>query len=93
MERRVSIVVASMFMLALVFCHGTDAKCKQQTYKLPVPCNHDSCDPFCTQHKYESGTCGFTGDPDEILCYCITCDEKTLVDQMAPRIQGDTNGA
>jgi hypothetical protein len=60
---------------------GTEAKCVTHTYKLrPGLCDHKECNKFCVQQKYESGSCGFTADPDETLCYCVRCDNKTSVD-------------
>ena len=72
---------------------GTEAKCNQHRYKLPGRCDGIKCLNFCIKQKYQDGTCGFTGNPGEILCYCISCDAKTSVDQLAVPLEGDKNVA
>jgi hypothetical protein len=32
-------------------------------------------------------------DPDETLCYCVMCDNKTSVDQLKVLLEGEENGA
>jgi hypothetical protein len=59
---------------------GTEAKCNQRHYNLPGRCDGIKCKNFCIQQKFESGTCGWTENPDEILCYCVICDDKTSFD-------------